>query len=125
MGILWEHSPWIFVFLTVLLAGGAAWATGRAIALQWQPYWLVVAFCCLLGLADRFLAWGLFLDYPLNVYQGDLFSVYYYLVDTAVLVLFGSISYRITQTRQMTAQYPWLYRRTGLFTWAERAPTDT
>ena len=73
-----------------------------------------------LGLVDRFLHWGLFLDYPLNVYKGDIFSLQYYLVDTAVLLLMGSLGYRVTRTKQMTSQYPWLYRRTSPFTWEER-----
>ena len=104
----------------VVIAGMAAWATGQAVAQHWRPYWQVVALCCLLGLVDRFLHWGLFLDYPLNVYKGDIFSLQYYLVDTAVLLLMGSLGYRVTRTKQMTSQYPWLYRRTSPFTWEER-----
>lgn len=124
MSAIWEHSFWIFFFLTVLVGGGAAWATGHAVALHWRPYWHVLVLCALLGFADRFLHWGLFLDYPLDVYKGDLFSLHYYLVDTAVLIASGSISYRLTRVRQMTSQYPWLYRRTSLFTWEKRPGAD-
>ena len=31
-GIIWEVSAWEFVFVTVILAGGAAYLTGRATA---------------------------------------------------------------------------------------------
>lgn len=120
MGILWEHSFWVFFFITIVLAGGAAAATGRALAIQWRPYWQVIFYMVLLGCADRFLHWGLFLDAPLDVYKGELFSVHYYLVDTAILILFASIAYRMTRTRQMTHQYRWLYRKTSPFTWEER-----
>ncbi|GAB4239120.1 MAG: hypothetical protein Kow0032_26090 [Methyloligellaceae bacterium] len=120
MGILWETSFWVFFFLTVVLAGGAAAATGRALARQWRPYWQVIFYMCLLGAADRFLHWGLFLDKPLDIYKGNLFSPYYYLVDTTILIIIASISYRITRAGQMANQYKWLYRRTGLFTWEER-----
>lgn len=120
MGIVWEHSFWVFFFITVLLAGGAAAATGRALARQWQPYWQVVVYMLLLGLADRFLHWGLFLDAPLDVYKGNLLSLHYYLVDTAVLAVSASVAYRATRAQQMATQYGWLYRRTGPFTWKRR-----
>lgn len=120
MGVLWETSFWAFFFLTIVLGGAAAWMTGRALARTWRPYWHVVIYMLLLGMADRFLHWGLFLDYPLDVYKGDLFSLYYYLVDTGVLLAFASVSFRFTRARQMARQYYWLYRRTGPFTWRER-----
>ena len=120
MGILWEHSFWVFFFLTVVIAGGAALATGRALARQWRPYWQVVFYMALLGCADRFLHWGLFLDAPLDVYKGDLLSIHFYLVDTSILILFASIAYRATRAHQMATQYRWLYRRTSWFTWEER-----
>lgn len=120
MGIFWEHSFWIFFFLTIVIAGGAAAATGRALARQWRPYWQVPVYMALLGCADRFLHWGLFLDAPLDVYKGNLFSLHYYLVDTFILIAFASIAYRVTRARQMTNQYRWLYRRTSPFTWEKR-----
>lgn len=120
MGIIWEHSFWVFFFLTVVVGGLAAWATGRALARAWRPYWQLVVYILLLGCADRFLHWGLFLDYPLDVYKGDLFSLHYYLVDTAILLAIASLEYRFTRTAQMTTQYRWLYRRTSPFTWEKR-----
>ena len=33
-----ERSLWVFFLATVLLGGGAAWLTGRAIALLWRPW---------------------------------------------------------------------------------------
>ena len=124
MGILWENSFWVFFFLTVVIAGGAAAATGRALALQWRPYWQVIFYMALLGLADRFLHWGLFLDAPLDVYKGNLLSVHYYLVDTAILMAAASIAYRLTRAGQMATQYRWLYRRTGPFTWTRKDPAE-
>lgn len=120
MGIFWETSFWVFFYLTVVIAGGTAAAAGRALALQWRPYWQVVFYMALLGAADRFLHWGLFLDKPLDVYKGDLFSVYYYLVDTAIILLSASIAYRLTRTQQMVTQYRWLYERRNPFGWTTR-----
>lgn len=124
MGFIWEKSFLVFFFLTIVLGGGAAWTTGHALAKKWRPFYEVLAYCCLLGLADRFLHWGLFLDAPLDVYKGTITSLHYYVVDTLVLIAFGSIAYRLTQVRAMTRQYPWLYRRTGPFTWTEREPAE-
>jgi hypothetical protein len=120
MGVFWEHSFWIFFFLTVVIAGGAAAATGRALARKWCPYWQVPVYMALLGCVDRFLHWGLFLDAPLDVYKGELLSLHYYLVDTAILFVLASVAFRMTRAHQMATQYRWLYRRTSPFTWAER-----
>lgn len=120
MGILWETSFWVFFILTVIISSGVAAAAGRALALQWTPYWQVVFYIALLGLADRFLHWGLFLDAPLDVYKGDILSLHYYLVNTIILLIVASIAYRVTWAGQMVRQYKWLYKRTGPFTWAER-----
>ncbi|MCG8560610.1 MAG: hypothetical protein MI824_12480 [Hyphomicrobiales bacterium] len=125
MGVLWETSFWAFFFLTVVIAGGAAMATGRALAKAWRPYWQVVFYMVLLGFADRFLHWGLFLDRPLDVYKGSLFSVHYYLVDTTILLVFASLAYRVTRAGQMATQYHWLYRRTGPLTWAKRDGSES
>ena len=53
-----EASPfWVFLLLTVILGGGAAFLTGRAIAAAWRPWWHVLGFMntCLM-LTPIFLA---------------------------------------------------------------------
>ena len=38
-GILYEEANiWQFIFITVLLGGGAAWLTGKATAKTWRPF---------------------------------------------------------------------------------------
>ena len=125
MGFIWETSFSVFFVLTVLIAGGAAFATGRAHALGWRPYWLLVVYVCLLGMADRFLHWGLFQDKPLDVYKGDLLSVQFYLIDTLIVFGAANLAYRLTRARQMATQYGWLYQRTGPFTWRTRETADS
>lgn len=120
MGLIWEKSFWVFFFLTIVIGGGAAWATGRALALKWRPFREVIVYACLLGVADRFLHWGLFLDQPLDVYKGNIMSLHYYAVDTAVLTAIAMLAYRLTQVSCMTTQYRWMYRRTGPFSWAKK-----
>lgn len=115
MSLITEHAnPGIFLLLTCLIGGGAAWLTGRAIATTWRPAWQIVTYALLLGAVSRFFHYALF--------QGVLVSPHYYLVDTAVLLAAASLGFRMTRARQMATQYPWLYRRTGPLTWAERAP---
>ena len=124
MGLIWETSFLVFFILTILIGGDASLAMGRAMALKWRPFREVLLYACLLGLADRFLHWGLFLDRPLDVYKGTITSLHYYATDTAFLIAFASIAYRFTQAGCMTKQYRWLYRRTGPFTWSERGDAN-
>jgi branched-chain amino acid transport system ATP-binding protein len=67
----------------------------------------------LLACADRFLVYALF--------QGRLLSLAGYVVDAAILVAIALVAYRARRARQMVVQYPWLYERTGMFSWRERA----
>lgn len=124
MGLIWEKSFWVFFVLTVVIGGGAAFATGRALALKWRPFREVIVYACLLGFADRFLHWGLFLDRPLDAYKGSIFSLHYYLVDTAVLVFASIIAWQMTRARCMTTQYRWMYERSGPFSWREKTQHD-
>ena len=114
-GILYEEpSFWLFALVTVLMGGWAAWMTGRAMAITWQPYSLCVVYLLILAGAVRFIHYALF--------GGTLLSLHYYLVDAAVLLIIGSVGFRRTRARQMARQYPWLYERLGSLTWREKHP---
>jgi hypothetical protein len=102
------------VLVTGVIGGGAALLAGRAISSTWRPYWHVIAYMLLLGAGVRFLHFALF--------EADILSLPSYLVDTLYLVAVGSVAFRMTRTNQMTQQYPWLYERTGPFSWRERRP---
>jgi hypothetical protein len=113
-GILYEESTiWLFLLVTVVMGGWAAWMMARGIALGWRPYWQCVLALLLLGVAVRFIHFALF--------EGTFVSPHFYAVDTAVLLLIGSAGFRATRARQMTTQYRWLYERAGLFGWRPRA----
>ncbi len=115
MSALYAQETWLqVVMVTGVIGGGAALMAGRAISLTWRPYLYVVVYMLLLGAAVRFLHFAL--------YHGDILSVASYLVDTAYLVAVSSLSFRIVRTNQMAQQYPWLYERTGPFSWRERGP---
>ena len=103
---------WVFLGMTVVLAGGAAWMTGQAIAATWRPYWQIPPYTLLLALSDRFLVFALF--------EGELLHLPGVLVDWAVLLGLASLAFRLTRVHVMLRQYPWLYERDGLFGWRER-----
>jgi branched-chain amino acid transport system ATP-binding protein len=103
-------SAWpVFLGITVVLCGFAAFATGRALAGTWRPMWWTVPYGLLLALVDRFLQWSLF--------GGELLSPTAYAADAAVLVGIALLAYRVTQAERMVRQYPWLYARSGLLSW--------
>lgn len=113
IGLIGTTLP-VFIGITVVIMGFAAYTTGQAVAKGWKPMWQVPAYCVLLGFPDRFLTWGLF--------QGEGMLVSGYVVDTVVLIIIGLFAFQLNKARRMTAQYPWLYERTGLFSWREKRP---
>ncbi len=102
----------VFVGFTLVFGGGAAWMMGQALAANWKPAWMAVVYSVLLGLADRFLVFALF--------DGELLSLKGFVMDTLSLMLIGLAAWRATRARKMTSQYPWLYERSGFFTWRLR-----
>ncbi|MCW8945997.1 MAG: hypothetical protein OQL10_14865 [Sedimenticola sp.] len=101
----------VFIGVTLILFGGAAYMMGQAIAITWRPVLHVLAYGMLLGAGDRFLIFALF--------GGELTSLAGYLVDTVAIIAIGLLAFRITRVNRMVSQYPWLYRRSGFFSWAE------
>ncbi|MEO3389081.1 DUF6867 family protein [Mesorhizobium sp. CAU 1741] len=103
--LIWEVTFWEFLFVTVMLAGGAAYLTGRAIANSWLGTKHVVAYMVLLAAATRFIHFALF--------QGTLLSVHYYLVDLIVLIVIATLGFRMTRAKQMSRQYRFLTAGSG------------
>ena len=112
MSFLIEDSPWVTLIMTVIIGGGAAFLSGRGLASKWRPVWMAVAYMIPMGLVLRFFHYALF--------NGELLSLHYFLVDTTLLILAALLGYRTTRTSQMVNQYPWLYERTGPLSWRER-----
>lgn len=101
----------VFIGITLILFGSAAYMTGQALAITWRPWLQVFPYALLLGASDRFLIFALF--------DGELISLGGYLLDTTVITLVGLLAYRITRVNRMISQYPWLYQRSGLLGWKE------
>jgi hypothetical protein len=101
MGVLFEEdSLGVFLLVTVLLGGGAAWLAGRAIAHTWRPWWSVIPYMLILGIAIRF--------FHVTLFNGTALSPHYYAVDTGVALLFAGLGFRLTRNAQMRRQYGFL-----------------
>jgi hypothetical protein len=109
-----EDSLGIFLLVSVVLGGGAAALTGRAIALTWRPRWHIVVAMIPLGGAVRFIHFALF--------GGTLISLHYYLVDTAICIGFAATGFRAARAAQLVTQYRWLYRPNGWLRWRRKPP---
>jgi hypothetical protein len=103
----------VFLALTVIIGGGAAFLAGRGLARSWKPFGRIFFHMALLAAAVRFFHYALF--------DGKLLSLYYYLVAYAVLLAAASLGFRTMRTTQMVSQYRWLYERTSALTWRDRA----
>jgi hypothetical protein len=113
-GIIYEEpSGWLFLLVTVVMGGWAAWMTGRACAITWRPYPILFLYLVVLAGGVRFIHMALF--------GGTLLSLHYYLVDLVVVQLIGAIGYRRTRVRQMVSRYGWLFEPAGPFGWHRRA----
>jgi len=117
MGIIWEVNLSDFLLVTMFLGGGAAYLTGRAVAVTWRPFPKLVLYIALLTAAVRFIHYALF--------TGTLLSLQFFVVDFIILLAFGSAGYRVTRAGQMTTQYAWLYQRSGPFSWRSRGPAKS
>jgi branched-chain amino acid transport system ATP-binding protein len=100
-----------FLLLTVIFFGFGALMMGRALAETWRPFWHNIAYGLLLGVANR-----LFHNFFL---ADDLLNLPSYVFQTAILIVISLIAYRVTLAQKMVTQYPWLYQRTGLFSWRD------
>jgi len=85
--------------------------TGQAMSSTWRPMWQIVPYSLLLGLVIRFLIFALF--------DGVLLTGIGYFFDSLSMLIISALSYKVTRARMMVVQYPWLYQRSGLFSWRE------
>lgn len=121
MSLIFENSLTAFIVITLVLGGGAAWLTGRAVAMTWGPMWKAIAYMVPLTFAARFLHYAL----AKGVSMGHFFHwgpetltwLYYYLVTFVIVSAFSALAFQLTRAWQMEQQYPWLYKRTSPVSW--------
>jgi hypothetical protein len=112
MPLFVEQNVWIFLLLTVVLGGGAAFMAGRSMASGWKPVGLLLVYMVPFIAGVRFLHFALF--------QAQLTSFHYFVSHGVILVAFALLGYRMTRVSQMTSQYPWLYERSGPLSWRSK-----
>jgi len=94
------NGDWVFLLVTVIMGGMAAYATGSAIATTWRPRWQLVAYGFLIAAAVRFIHYALFHE--------PFIAPRSYVVDLVVLIAAAVLGFRVTRRRQMREQYDWL-----------------
>ena len=112
MSLFTEGSFGVFLLLTVILGGGAAFLAGRSLAKDWRSLTSLLVFMLPLGAGVRFLHFALF--------QHPLFSLSHFITTTLILMALAILGYRLKRVSQMITQYPWLYERSGLLTWRQK-----
>lgn len=113
-GILYEEANvFQFMMITVVIGGWTAWMAGKGVAETWGTMVNVIASTLLLGVGVRFVHHALF--------DGTMFALQYYVVDTIILCAFSILGFRYTRTNQMSEKYYWLYEKTGPFTWRKKS----
>jgi len=108
-----ETGPWTVILVTILMGGLAAYASGKAIAQTWRPFWQVPLYMLVVALAVRFCHFALF--------EEELVSLPSYIIDFAVALVAASLGYRLVRARQMAVQYGWLFRRRGPLGWCPQS----
>jgi hypothetical protein len=99
---VFDKSFWTFLVVVVLLCGGGAFVTGKAIAETWRPFWQVVLYAAMLAGVSRFLHYALF-----HLKMMDFTS---YIVEFIVIFVLAAMGYTLARRRQMATQYGWTER---------------
>ena len=115
--LIFERGIIDFLLITCFLGGGAAYLTGRAVAITWRSILNLLIYLFLLACAVRFIHYALF--------EGTLLSLHFFIVDAVVLLALGLLGFRMTRARQMAGQYSWLYQRTGPISWRLKRDSAT
>ena len=79
-------NGWVFLLVTVIIGGSAAFLSGRAIAQTWRPYWHIPLYMVPIAASVRFFHYALFHE--------PMLSLQNYIVDFAVVLAAASLGYR-------------------------------
>lgn len=118
---IWEVSLADFLLVTVFLGGGAAWLTGRATALTWSSWSVLVVYIVLLTAATRFIHFSLFHGSFYLPFGSLPAALYFSLVDFVILMAAAAAGRQLKRAAQMRTQYGFLFHASGPFGWRERA----
>lgn len=112
-GLIWPDvaTGWYSFLLLILLGAAAAYSSGSAFAQTWSSRALIIPATLALSLFVQFLHFAL--------YEEDLLSLHYWLVNWIVLLAVGALGYSVMRSRQMSTQYSWAFQSRGI-TWTAK-----
>ena len=90
--------------------------SGQALAGNWRPKWQIALYGVLLSLGARVATLILFARYM----RGPADEAIEFALLAVLIAGCTALAFQLTRARKMVAQYPWLYRRHGLFGWREK-----
>lgn len=106
-----------FLLVSLILGGGAAWLTGKAVARAWGPMAHLVLYCLLLAAAVRFCHFALFND--------ELFAPITSAGEALFLLAIAALGFRSVRKRQMSVQYGWMFAPSGFLSWRRQAADES
>ncbi|HEY0219749.1 MAG TPA: hypothetical protein VGC26_08305 [Afipia sp.] len=107
-----NESLFQVAFVTLILGGGCALLSGRAIASTWRSVAVAIAAAFPMAAAVRFVHFALFNE--------NLLAPKSYMLEVLILLTVICLSFQRTRALQMVRQYYWLYERHGLLGWRLR-----
>jgi hypothetical protein len=110
---LGDAGLWVFLLVTCVLGGAAAFVSGRAMAQTWRPFWQVPLYMLGIAAATRFIHYALFDEIFLSPRN--------FAVDFAVALVAAAAGYRLVRADQIAHQYGWLFERAGPLGWRRKA----
>ena len=127
-GIVFYYDLATVIVISIIMFGFLGYMTGANLARNWRSIWLLVFFCALLAVGERFMAhtivWHRFY-LLLDLFWSDeeglsvAFDAYIF-VSFGICLAFAFLAYFSTKASLMVRQYPWLYVRSGPFGWRRR-----
>jgi hypothetical protein len=109
-----QYTIFVYIGLTLIIGGGAAFRMGRNFAENWRPFWHVLAAGPGLALGVRFLHYALF--------EEALLTGPGYVLDALTITALAALGFRMARTQAMVTRYYWLYEKTSPISWRERQP---
>src|SRR3546814_14738793 len=89
-------SVTVFVGVTLSLFGGAYWLMVQAVAEPWRPVWQIIGYGAMMAAGNRFFLYALFDTWLLSLPD--------YLFNTALLVAFGLLAFRLSSQKRRLGQ---------------------
>lgn len=99
---------WPFFFLTFVVGGATAYATGRAIASTWRPAAQIYIYGAILAAGIRFLHYALFDGYFFISPENPIAGAGRWALTYVILGGIALAGYKAFRHAQMARQYSWL-----------------